>query len=138
MTEYIWPFNSRIGPARGTNESGSTNENAQQWKPCNYGYQPNCSQCNSILGPFILIALVAVRLTSHISEFGPQAAMAILSSSPADATTFLISVSMSGRLGITPCNVESHSCVVLVMEVECFSTSFGKLSNLELEVDIGE
>ena len=96
MTEYIWPFNSRTVLAKGTNESDSTNEKTQQWKPRNYGYQPNCSQCNSILGPFTLIALVAVRLTSHISESGPQAAMAILSSSPADATTFLISVSMSG------------------------------------------
>lgn len=78
MTEYIWPFNSRTVPARGINESGSTNEKTQQRKSRNCGYQPNCSQYNSMLGPFTLIALVAVRLTSHISESGPQAAMAIL------------------------------------------------------------
>lgn len=102
------------------------------------GYQPNCSQCNSILGPLTLMAFVAVRLTLHINDSGPQAAIAILSSSPADDTRLLISVSTSGRPGSTFCNVNSHSCVRLVREFVYFSRSCGKWSNLELDADKGE
>jgi hypothetical protein len=102
------------------------------------GYQPNCSQCNSILGPLTLTAFVAVRLTVHINDSGPQAAIAILSLSLAVDTRLLINVSTSGRPGSTPCNVKSHSCVRLVRESVCFSRSCGKWSNLELEADKGE
>jgi hypothetical protein len=84
------------------------------------------------------MAFVAVRLTVHINDSGPQAAIAILSSSLADDTRLLINVSTSGRPSSTPCSVKSHSCVRLVREFVSFSRSCGKWSNLELEADKGE
>jgi hypothetical protein len=107
----------------------------RQWcNPAILVTQLKCSQCKSIIGPLTLIAFVAVRLTVHINDSGPQTAIEILSSLLADDTKLLIDVSTSGLSGSTPCNVKSHSCVRLVREFVCFSRSCGQWSNLELEV----
>lgn len=89
---------------------------------CTILYQPNCSQCNSTLGPLMVIHCAAVLRTVSISAPGPQPAITTLSSGLALATTSLISLSTSGRPGIaTRLDVESQACERV--DDGCFSIS---------------